>query len=506
MVHVPAGSVQAGGATVPLEAFFLDRYEVSNRQYKQFVDAGGYSTRAHWREPFVRDGRTLTWEQGMAELKDATGRPGPATWELGTYPEGQDDYPVMGVSWYEALAYLAWAGKELPTVHHWRMAAPNGLFSEILEHSNFSNRQVAASGTYKGLGDFGTFDMAGNVKEWCWNAVGSRRYIMGGAWNEPNYKYRDSDALDPFDRSPINGFRGMKRRSTAAMAGALLAPVETFARDYSGAVPVPDHEYEIYRRLYAYDASDLGATVESADDGPESWRIERVSYAAAYGDERITAYLFLPRHVKPPYQTVVYFPHSGGEYLRSFEQSEMNYLGFVVKAGRALLFPMYKGTYERRLERAPDGPTGRRDLTIQRIKDLQRSVDYLLTRSDIDHERLAYFGVSLGGRLGAISLAIERRFRTAVLWSGGFPTVTRRFPEIDEINFAPRVATPVLMLNGRQDFTFPVETSQAPMFRFLGTPDADKRHSIYDGGHVFPFSRIIRDTLDWLDRYLGVPK
>lgn len=147
----------------------------------------------------------------------------------------------------------------------------------------------------------------------------------------------------------------------------------------------------------------------------------------------------------------------------------------------------------------------RRDLTIQRIKDLQRSVDYLLTRSDVDHERLGYFGVSLGARLANIGLAIEKRFRTAVLWSGGFPTTIRRFPEIDEFNFTPRVTTPVLMLNGRQDFTFPIETSQAPMFRLLGTPGADKRHSIYEGGHVFPFSRIIKETLEWLDRYLGMP-
>ncbi len=507
MVFVPSGAAVVGGTGVSVDAFFLDRHEVTNRQFKQFVDAGGYANREYWREPFVKDGRTLTWDEAMAELRDATGRPGPATWQVGTYPQGRDAHPVSGISWYEALAYLAWAGKELPTVHHWRRAAPNGIFSSILEQSNFSNKDVAAVGAYPGLGDFGTLDMAGNVKEWCWNAVGTRRYIMGGAWNEPNYKYRDADALDSFDRSPINGFRGMKRQASSdPVPEALRQPIETMTRDYSRATPVPDREFEIFRRMYAYDPSDLEATVDSTDDSAESWRIERVSYAAAYGGERIVAYLFLPRNARPPYQTVVYFPHSGGEYLRSFEQSEMNYLGFVVKGGRALLLPMYKGTYERRLERAPEGPTARRDLTIARMKDLQRSIDYLRARPDIDHDRLAYFGVSLGARLGSLALALEPRFRTAVLWSGGFPTTTRRFPEIDEINFAPRVTTPVLMLNGRDDFTFPVETSQIPMFRLLGTPESDKRHSIFEGGHVFPFARVMKDTLEWLDRYLGVPR
>ena len=245
--------------------------------------------------------------------------------------------------------------------------------------------------------------------------------------------------------------------------------------------------------------------MESVDESQEHWRIERVSYAAAYGTERIPAYLFIPKGVAPPYQTVVYFPHSGGDYLSSFEFAEMAYLGFIVRSRRALLLPMYKGSYERKLSKPPGGLNARRDLTVARMKDLRRSVDYLLTRKDVDPDRLGFFGVSLGARLGAIGLAVEPRFRAAVLWSGGFSTAPR-LPEVDEINFAPRVKTPVLMLNGRQDFTFPIESSQKPMFKWLGTPEADKRHGIYDGGHVFPFARIIKDTLDWLDKYLGVPK
>ncbi len=508
MVSVPTGTVQVGGVgTVPVESFFIDRHEVTNRQFKAFVDAGGYAKREYWREPFTTGSRTLNWEEGIALLRDATGRPGPATWNIGAYPNGQDAYPVSGVSWHEALAYASWAGQELPTVYHWRRAAPGGVYSDILEYSNFSNQQVAAVGTFKGIGEFGTYDMAGNVREWCRNLLNGRRSILGGAWNQPNYMYQQADALDPFDRASVNGFRTIKRASPEPAPEALLRPIESVARDYSRAVPVSDKEFDIFRRMYAYDSTDLKAVVESTDDSPEAWRVERVSYAAAYGGERIVAYLFLPRRGSPPYQTVVYFPHSGGEYLRSFEQSEMNYLGFVLQADRALLFPMYKGTYERRLERPPDGPNARRDLAIARMKDLQRSVDYLLTRPDVDRDRLAYFGVSLGARLGAISLAVEKRFRTAVLWSGGFRTsVTLPSPEIDEINFAPRVTTPVLMLNGRQDFSFPIDTSQVPMFRWLGTAPADKRHVVYDGGHVFPFARIIKDTLDWLDKYLGVPK
>jgi cephalosporin-C deacetylase-like acetyl esterase len=291
----------------------------------------------------------------------------------------------------------------------------------------------------------------------------------------------------------------------AALNDALLGPVASLTRDYTRETPASDRDYEIYRRLYDYDPTDLTSSLESVDDTQEHWRIERVSYAASYGGERIPAFLFIPRGVAPPYQTVVYFPHSGGDYLSSFELAEMNYLGFIVRSRRALLFPMFKGSYERKLSNPPTGLNARRDLTIARIKDLRRSVDYLLTRKDVDPNRVGYFGVSLGARLGAIGLAVEPRFHAAVLWSGGFSSAPR-LPEIDEINFAPRVKTPLLMLNGRQDFTFPIESSQKPMFKWLGTPQADKHHGIYDGGHVFPFARIITDTLDWLDKYLGVPK
>jgi hypothetical protein len=181
---------------------------------------------------------------------------------------------------------------------------------------------------------------------------------------------------------------------------------------------------------------------------------------------------------------------------------------FVIRSGRAFVYPIYKSHYERGDGLTGDDPdeTARyRDHVIYWAKDLGRTIDYLETRRDLKLDKLAYYGLSTGAYLGNIFPAVETRIKVSVLLSGGFESA-KKLPEVDEINFAPRVKAPTLMVNGRYDYFFPLEASQNVMFRFLGTPEKDKRHAVLDGGHIPPYEDIMKEVLDWLDKYQGPVK
>ena len=98
--------------------FLMDKYEVTNAKFKLFMDAGGYVNPAYWKIPVFSSDKIIPLEKAIPLFVDRTGRQGPAGWEAGNYPEGQGNYPVSGVSWYEAAAYAAYAHKQLPTVFH----------------------------------------------------------------------------------------------------------------------------------------------------------------------------------------------------------------------------------------------------------------------------------------------------------------------------------------------------------------------------------------------------
>jgi dienelactone hydrolase len=488
---------------VAIDDYRLDRYEVTNREFKTFVDSGGYRRPEFWKHAFELDGRTMSFEQAMARFVDATGRPGPSTWEGGDYPSGEGDFPVAGVSWYEAAAFAAFVGKELPTIYHWARAADTWASAWIVPRSNLLGSGPAAVGQFGGMGPYGTMDMAGNVREWCLNAGGDERYILGGGWNDPSYAFNDAFAQPPFDRSIANGLRLASYAPGEDLSEA-SRPIMRLARNFMAETPVSDEVFAAYRRFFDYDPTPLEAAVEVVDTTDDFIR-ERIAYNTAYG-ERMLGYLVRPRHGTPPFQTVIYFPGSGSIFRRNSEGMFPNArTDFIVKSGRAVMHPVYKSTYERgdslRSDYA-DESAFYKEHVIAWVKDYRRSVDYIATRGEIDTTALAYFGFSWGGYLGGLIPALEPRLSASVLYVAGLE-VQRGQPEVEPLNYLPRITIPVLMLNGEYDHFFPKETSQQPMFELLGTPEEHKRWVVFEGGHFVPRAQLISETLDWLDRYLG---
>ncbi len=518
MVWLPARRDTEGNVLMP--ELLIDKYEVTNEKFQAFVEAGGYTNAGFWEGlDFIKDGRRLSWQEAMDEFHDRTDRSGPATWENGTYPHGKDRHPVSGVSWFEAAAYVRFAGKNLPTVYDWERAACLEESFVILPFSNFKPDGTAPVGSHPGVGRTGLFDMAGNVREWCLNATnesGELRYCLGGSWGEPRYMFGAKNARSPWHRSAQDGFRCVRfPKESTSEAGQRCGPVPLPAwRDISDLEPFTDTEFNSFKAAYEYDRRDLHEKVEEIDGTSPLWQEETITFDAAYAGHRVTVHLFLPKAGTPPYQTVIFFPGANAITETSFRGPPYRALWqCIVTSGRAVLFPIYYGTYERpseygrvwTMESVAKTPLVYQDWTIRMAKDLRRSIDYLEKRDDIDSSKIGYYGYSFGSINGQLLLAVEDRIDTGIFVHGGLLPIN--LPRsIDLALYAHRVHVPILIVNGSEDVLLPVELGQRPMVDILTKTHPDTRYVTYPGGHgeFFLFFEQIRgDVLDWLDQQLG---
>ncbi len=212
MVFIDAGPVpgpvaeQFTGVQVP--AFLIDRHEVSNEQFMQFVSDGGYRDPNLWPDSMLMGGTWTPRDRAIAQLVDRTGLSGPRTWSGGTFPDARVDHPVTSITWYEAAAYASWAGKALPTAEQWWRAAlgdegsrfPWGDdFTSIDDRSNFSMVGTTPVGRFTfGASPFGAHDMAGNVREWLAGSSSSTQFaVLGGSWQDPTYMF-DTPNIEKF--------------------------------------------------------------------------------------------------------------------------------------------------------------------------------------------------------------------------------------------------------------------------------------------------------------------
>jgi dienelactone hydrolase len=529
MVLIPEAEVRLwsiGGIqparSVAIGAFLIDRQEVTNQEFARFVAAGGYSQPKYWKHEF-RDGeRTLSFSEAMALFKDATGRSGPASWRLGSYPDGAEHLPVNGVSWYEAAAFAEFAGKELPTVYHWYEADTGGdlqlLPGLIMPTANYDSSGPRAAGKAPTISARGAVDMAGNVREWSASS-GQRgtRIVLGGGWTDPSYFYLMPQLLPPLDRSIGNGFRCMRRMTDDPLPEAVTAPLgDKPTIDYATRKPADDAMYEVFTRFFDRPRMPLDARVESTDQSSRHWIKQKVSYASGHGGERIIAWLYLPRNARPPYQVMIQMAGASTFFRSKSSAKESDIFGwsyaeYLIRGGRAVLIPIWKGSYERQdgfhpfeSERAIY-----REHVIAWVAELHQSIDYLQSRKDVNPSAIGFQGISFGAVWSPLFLALEPRLKTGIILLGGLlvnqSSPDPMPPELQGFHYAPRVKAPVLMMAGRYDPIFPYQTSQLPLFNLLGTDSAMKKHLTFPAGHSSYGWRdqLDREGLDWLDKQFG---
>ena len=221
MIFIEAGKTFEG-KSVP--AFFIDIYEVTNREYFAFISEGGYRLSHLWPDKMVIKKILGSQKEALKLFVDQTGIPAPRHWSNGKYPAGTENLPVTGITWYEANAYALWSGKQLPDWQQWWRAAVdtgNRIFpwgndvTTIPERANFGSVAASNVGSFLfGISPFGCFDMAGNVNEWLRdsNGIENLARTSGGSWQNPSYMFEPTHA-QPFQRdysSADIGFRCVK--------------------------------------------------------------------------------------------------------------------------------------------------------------------------------------------------------------------------------------------------------------------------------------------------------
>lgn len=499
----------AGVDPVYLHPFYIDKFEVTNKDFKGFMDAGGYSNSQYWVEmDFIKDGVSLSFEQAQEIMIDSTGMTGPAGWEVGTYLQGTENKPVTGISWYEALAYARYKGNILPPMYHWAKAAfpPDEIISPIspklLKTSNFSREKIEDIG--QGEGAYGTFDMAGNAKEWVWNIFGGRGLTLGGAFDEPTYLASQTSPQPRMDRSLKNGFRTARLINPRDL-NPFGDPIETQApKDLSFYKPMSDEVFKVYSRSFEVDSSKPKSKVIYVDDSHPIWIKERISIEVGYNEEMMDMLIFKPKNSFGPSSPVVIHPGSN-YYSTPPEIDDINpgefSLDFLIKSGKTLVWPAWKGSLNRMPATRSGGDRMRdfRNLYIAWVSDTDKTLDYLETRNDIDTDNIFYLGMSYGALFNTHTLLFENRYKGAILYVGGvFPTYP---PLVDGINHMPRIDTPFLMLNGEQDYLVP-KSAAMYFYQSTGTPEKDKKIVFYDSGHwPLPRNQMIKETLDFIKKY-----
>jgi len=298
------------------------------------------------------------------------------------------------------------------------------------------------------------------------------------------------------------GFRCARARTSGdADQGTFPIDLDDRTPDYT---PVDRATFRTLLSHYQYDRRPANprnfTTVEQ-----DGWTRERLWIDGIDGDS-VLVYFYVPSQASPPYQTIVHVPGAGVFYGENLAAATERTIGPVIQGGRAVLAVVLKGMTERGHDPGYTIPLTNsvrfRDEMVSHATELRLGIDYLEERDDVDWDRLAYVSVSWGGGSRLAFAAVDDRYRAAVFIGGGIDErVKPTLPEADNVNFAPYIDVPKLLLNGRNDEEHPWYRRALPLWNLLREP---KELVLVEGaGHMPPPEARIPAINSFLDRTLG---
>ena len=430
-------------------------------------------------------------------------------------------YPVTGITWHEARAYCRFRGKDLPTLFQWEKAAkppewtpfgvifPWGLvdYKDLTKRANVDSTGLAPVNSFEfGMSHFGVYNSAGNAAEWIRNRYGDGYAVAGGASNDPPYGFLFYRTYPALSTSETLGCRcalsaGSPSHDEAGMA--LMPNQEAFHYPVS-----TDREFKTSAAHYTFERMPLNAAILGVKESA-SWRREEIGFDSRDG-QRMNAFLYLPRTATGPYQVIHYLGGGGlwfGLPVTEDIEADGARLAPYLRAGRAVFIEVldgfngrHTGKYAKAAANAEFGTPEYRDGLISWIGDMQRGLDYLQTRSDIDRQKIAFWNDSTYF-LGVPNAAINQRYSVVILVaSGGQSAALYRLPaDINPFHFAPHIRAPKLVLNGRYDDECP-EIVVRPFYELLQAP---KKRAQFEGAHM-PTPEVAVPIINgFLDETLG---
>ncbi|RPG56947.1 MAG: hypothetical protein CBC56_001745 [Flavobacteriales bacterium TMED96] len=499
---------------IKIEPFTISKFEVSNKEYQEFLDDGGYLNPKFWDFPITIDKRSYDFKSSMKLFTGKYGKSGPANWSYGKFPNGLENHPVTGISWFEAKAYAKYRNLDIPNVFQWLYASGTGFSgiydSRVIDNSNFNSNQMREVTDARGSAN-GVNNIAGNVKEWLHNPFGNKRdeySILGGSYQEPSYYVKNYASLPPMDRSIGNGIRLVKNLTKNRKDRNKTLVIPDFYRDITIEPDVSDEVFELFKSQFEYKKKELNVSTQIANNFKEGYTLETFSMKTTYESrESLFGYIIYSNSYDDRYNPVIIVPSARAILNKTVDELPETILSqfkYLIDEGYAIFHPIYYNTYSR--ERAidtwlPNESEEYKEMIIKWGQDYKRSLDYLQTRKDFKFENLSYYGYSLGSRYANIFLAIDKRVKSAFLVVGGL-RMQKSKKEIDEHYYLRRVQTPIFHIVGKLDATLGYEDVYLPWKKLVGTDLKDLRTLELDGfGHGIPKDTIVKYHKSWIEKY-----